>query len=63
MSSRDIFHNDTTPSKTGQEKQGNLFETNSEREYLIQKHFNKSMYPMATIEKYSLKPQGKEWEV
>jgi hypothetical protein len=32
--------------------------------HLGQKHFNKSMYPnMATIEKYSLKPQGKEWEV
>src|SRR5215207_9972734 len=29
-----------------------------------QKHMNKAMYPnRATIEKYNLKPQGKQWEV
>jgi replicative DNA helicase Mcm len=49
------------------EKQGNIFETNHEQEYHIhgnKKHFNKPMYPnMATIKKYGLMLQGKEWEV
>jgi replicative DNA helicase Mcm len=48
------------------EIRGSIFETNSESEYHKhgnQKHFNKSMYPsIATIQKYNLKPQGKEWE-
>jgi hypothetical protein len=49
------------------EKKGLIFETNSVSEYHIhgnQKHLNKPMYPnLATIQKYSLKPQGKEWEI
>jgi hypothetical protein len=49
------------------EKGGNSFQTNSEIGYHkhgSSKHPNKSLYPnLATIEKYSLRPQGKDWEV
>jgi hypothetical protein len=49
------------------DKNGSIFETNNESEYFKhgnQKHLNKPMYPnMATIQKYGLMPQGKEWEI
>jgi hypothetical protein len=49
------------------DKKGSVFETNNESEYHRhgnQKHFNKSMYPnLATMQKYGLIPQGKEWEI
>ena len=48
-------------------KVGSSFQTNIEEEYQrhgTQKHHNKPMYPnLATIDKYKLKPQGRDWEV
>jgi len=48
------------------EKEGNKFQTTDERKYLehgAKRHFQKPMFPaLVELEKYGLKPQGREWE-
>ena len=48
------------------ENMGSSYQTNDETEYLkhgTKKHFQKPMFPaLVELEKYGLKPQGREWE-